>query len=154
MTDANARTRAPRPAARKLPGPVEAPEPSRELAASMKRAAAEIAALVRLAELDAGLLARQDERRRRPVHDEAADERHTLRARLSPETLEAYERAMRGGRHPAVVSLVASRCSGCHVRLHSTLEQKIRRRRGVAPCPHCLRLVYDPAWLDSADPRG
>jgi predicted nucleic acid-binding Zn-ribbon protein len=120
----------------------------------MKRAAAEIAALVRLAELDAALLARQDDRRRKPVYDEVADERHTLGARLSPDILEAYERAMRGGRHPAVVSLVASRCSGCHVRLHSTLEQKIRRRRGVAPCPHCLRLVYDPAWLDAAVPRG
>ena len=70
------------------------------------------------------------------------------------EILEAYDRAVRGGRRPAVVSLVASVCSGCHVRLHSTLEQKIRRRRGVAPCPHCLRLVYDPAWLDAAAPRG
>ncbi len=113
--------------------------------------AAEIAALVRLADLDAALLDRQ---RRKVVHDEVADERRTLGARLSPDILEAYERAMRGGRHPAVVSLVASVCSGCHVRLHSTLEQKIRRRRGVAPCPHCLRLVYDPVWLDTAIPRG
>ena len=71
-------------------------------------------------------------------------------ARLSPEILEAYDRALRGGRQPAVVRLVASVCSGCHVRLHSTLEQKVRRRRGVGPCPHCLRLVYDPAWLDAA----
>lgn len=154
MSDANARTRAPRPATGKPPSPVEAPAPSRELAASMKRAAAEIAALVHLAELDAALLARQDEQRRKPVYDEVADERHTLGARLSPDVLEAYERAMRGGRHPAVVRLVASRCSGCHVRLHSTLEQRIRRGRGVAPCPHCLRLVYDPAWLDAAVPRG
>jgi hypothetical protein len=139
MSDTNARTRAPRRATGKPPIPVEAPSPSPELA------------LVHLADLDAALLDRQ---RRTPVHDEVADERHTLGARLSPDILEAYERAMRGGRHPAVVSLVASVCSGCHVRLHSTLEQKIRRRRGVAPCPHCLRLVYDPAWLDAAVARG
>ena len=125
-----------------------APSPSRELAASRKRTASEIAALLHLAELDAALLA-ADGGRREGEYDEVADERHDLGARLSPEVLEAYDRAMRGGRHPAVVSLVASVCSGCHVRLHSTLEQKIRRRRGVAPCPHCLRLVYDPAWLAS-----
>jgi predicted nucleic acid-binding Zn-ribbon protein len=118
-----------------------------------KRAADEIAALVRLADLDAALLARLDERRK-PVHDRVADERRALGARLPPDILEAYERALRGGRQPAVVSLVASRCSGCHMRLHSALEQRIRRRRGMAACPHCLRLVYDPAWLDAAVPQG
>jgi predicted nucleic acid-binding Zn-ribbon protein len=153
MSDTSTRTRAPRRASRTAPKPVEAPSPSVELAASRKRTAAEIAALVHLADLDAALLDRQDEGRK-PVHDEVADERRTLGARLSPDVLEAYERAMRGGRRPAVVSLVACVCSGCHVRLHSTLEQKIRRRRGVAPCPHCLRLVYDPGWLDAAVPRG
>jgi predicted nucleic acid-binding Zn-ribbon protein len=123
-----------------------APAPSRELTAARKRAAPEIAALVHLADLDVSLLGREGERRT-PARDDKASERHALGARLSPEILEAYERAMRGGRRPAVVRLVASVCSGCHVRLHSTLEQKIARRRGVAPCPHCLRLVYDPAWL-------
>jgi predicted nucleic acid-binding Zn-ribbon protein len=126
---------------------VDAPAPSRELAESRRRTTAEIAALVHLADLDIALPDRHDERQGEAVNDEVADERHELGARLSPDVLDAYERALRGGRRPAVVSLVASVCSGCHVRLHSTLEQKIRRRRGVAPCPHCLRLVYDPAWL-------
>jgi len=124
----------------------EAAPPSLEFAAARKKMAPEIAALVHLADLDLSLLRRQDERRK-AVQEDLANERHALGARLSPEILEAYERAMRGGRRPAVVSLVASVCSGCHVRLHSTLEQKIQRRRGVAACPHCLRLVYDPAWL-------
>jgi predicted nucleic acid-binding Zn-ribbon protein len=148
MSDANARPRTRRRGALELPRPAEATTAasSRGLAESRKTAAGEIAALVRLAELDEALLDRQDERRR-PVYDEVADERHALGARLPPDILEAYERAMRGGRRPAVVRLVASVCSGCHVRLHSTLEQKIRRRSGVAPCPHCLRLVYDPEWL-------
>jgi predicted nucleic acid-binding Zn-ribbon protein len=148
MSDTNVRPRAPRRATRELPDLVEAPSPSRELAGDRKKTASEIAALVRLAELDAALLS-GDAGRREGACDEVADERRGLGAKLSPEILEAYDRAMRGGRHPAVVSLVASVCSGCHVRLHSTLEQKIRRRRGVAPCPHCLRLVYDPAWLAS-----
>ena len=151
MSDANARIRVPRRASSKAPDPVEAPSPSPELTAHRKKMAAEITALVHLADLDRALL---DHQRRKAVRDEVADERRKLGARLSPDILEAYERAMRGGRHPAVVSLVASVCSGCHVRLHSTLEQKIRRRRGVAACPHCLRLVYDPVWLDAAIPRG
>ena len=132
VSETSTRPRASRRATGKVPNPVETPSPSRELAANRKRAAREIAALVHLAALD--LL-------------DARDERHSLGAKLSPDILEAYERAVRGGRNPAVVSLVASVCSGCHVRLHSTLEQKIRRRRGVAACPHCLRVVYDPAWL-------
>jgi predicted nucleic acid-binding Zn-ribbon protein len=130
---------------------VTAPPPSRELAAARARAASEIAALLHLAELDAALLAREGDRR--PVSDEVADERRGLVAKQSPEILEAYNRALRAGRRPAVVRLAANVCSGCNVRLHSTLEQKIRRRRGVGSCPHCLRLVYDPAWLHTADSR-
>ncbi len=118
---------------------VAVPSPSPELAAVIVRTAAEVTALVRLAELD-GV--------------EATDERRALEAKLPPLVLEAYERAVRGGRRPAVVSLVASVCSGCHMRLHSALEQKIRRRQGVAPCPHCFRLVFDPSWLEAAAPRG
>jgi len=147
-----AEPRRPRTKAGKMPnqqrGPIGLATPSRELAAFRKRTVAEIAALVHLADLDAEVLARADAQRR-PVYDEVADERHALGARLSPEILEAYECALRGGRQPAVVRLVASVCSGCHVRLHSTLDQTIRLRRGVAPCPHCLRLVYDPAWQPS-----
>lgn len=108
--------------------------------------AREVAALVRLADLDRLVLA-PDGRRRRLDGDAAAGERSGLVARLTPEIHEAYDRALRAGRQPAVVCLVKSVCSGCHVRLHATLEQKVRRRRGVAACPHCLRLVYDPAWL-------
>jgi hypothetical protein len=121
------------------------PEPIPGLERDPARAR-EVAALVRLADLDRLALA-PDGRRRRLDADGAAGERNGLVARLSPEIHEAYDRALRAGRQPAVVCLVKSVCSGCHVRLHATLEQKVRRRRGVAACPHCLRLVYDPAWL-------
>jgi len=151
VSDTNPPTRTPRQGARKPPSPVTAPPPSGELAAARARARSEIAALLHLAELDAGLLGRDGDRR--PVSDEVADERRGLVAKQSPETLEAYNRALRAGRRPAVVRLAASVCSGCNVRLHSTLEQRIRRRRGVGSCPHCLRLVYDPEWLQTADSR-
>jgi predicted nucleic acid-binding Zn-ribbon protein len=105
----------------------------------------EIAALVRLAELDSSLLG--PERERPAAREEAEKERRGLVARLAPELLEAYERALRAGRRPAVVRLVGSVCSGCYVRLHSKLDHQIRHRRGAAACPHCLRVVYDPARL-------
>jgi len=133
-------------ATRETPGHRAAPPSPSGLAAAREKAAREIDALVRLAVLDAALLDRE-KGGRAPVHEKVADERRGLVARLSPEVLEAYERALRGGRRPAVVRLVTSVCSGCHVRLHSKLDHQIRLRRGVAACPHCLRLVYDPAWL-------
>ena len=108
--------------------------------------AAEVAALLRLAELDASLLAR-DPQRSAPVSDDATKERRGLVARMSGDVLEAYERALRAGRRPAVVRLVDSVCSGCFMRLHSKLDNQIRHRRGAAACPHCLRVVYDPTRL-------
>lgn len=108
------------------------------------KVAAEVAALVSLAELDAAERDRQ--RGGRPAMA-TADERRGFVKRLSREAAEGYERALRGGREPAVVRLNGGVCGGCHVRLHATLERRVRRVRGVAACPHCLRLVYDPAWL-------
>jgi predicted nucleic acid-binding Zn-ribbon protein len=130
-------------------GPRETPS-RRPAAAGLEGAheklAVEIAALVRLAELDAALLGR-DARRSAAVGDDAARERRGLVAKLSGEVLEAYERALRAGRRPAVVRLAGSVCSGCFMRLHAKLDNQIRHRRGAAACPHCLRVVYDPARL-------
>jgi predicted nucleic acid-binding Zn-ribbon protein len=108
--------------------------------------AGQVAALIRLAELDAALLGR-DPRRSATVSEDAARERRALVAKLSADVLEAYERALRAGRRPAVVRLVGSVCSGCFMRLHSKLDHQIRHRRGAGACPHCLRVVYDPARL-------
>jgi predicted nucleic acid-binding Zn-ribbon protein len=134
MSDTDAGTRTTRRASRKKASPVAAPAPLQAPATDRARIAGEIAALVRLAELDA-------------TRPDRTDERHALAVKLSDETLETYHRALRGGRRPPVVRLVTSVCSGCHVRLHSKLDHQIRQRRGLAACPHCLRLVYDPAWL-------
>lgn len=152
MSDAGPGTRSRQRTSPKESVVIEPAKPARPATAPATAIAREISALVRVAELDATLLERRDGHRT-PVCDKVADECGRLRARLSPEILEAYNRALSAGRRPAVVRMVASVCSGCHVRLHSTLEQKIRRRRGAGPCPHCLRLVYDPAWLDGAESR-
>jgi predicted nucleic acid-binding Zn-ribbon protein len=101
-----------------------------------QRDTAGVVSLVRLAELDR----KGGPGPRRPEHE-------ALAARLSHELSESYERALMAGRQPPVVPLVANACSGCHVRLPTVLEQKIRLVRGVAACPRCLRLVYDPEWL-------
>ncbi len=142
-SDTDVRPPAPRP--RETPSRRPAPPPT-GLEGAREKTAVEIAALVRLAELDAALLGR-DARRSAPISEDAAKERRGLVARLSAEILEAYERALRAGRRPAVVRLVGSVCSGCYVRLHSKLDHQIRHRRGAAACPHCLRVVYDPGRL-------
>jgi hypothetical protein len=125
-------------------GPSAAGRARTDAAGARGQRAGEIAALVRLAGLDAGLL---DRGKDVPAEGGVASERRVLAARLSQETLDAYERALRAGRKPAVVPVAESVCSGCHMRLHSKLDNQVRQRRGMAPCPYCLRLVYDPAWL-------
>lgn len=138
-------------------GPARKAQPSkpavvpRESIPGRRKAVEEIGALLHLAELDTALFRREAEGQA-PAYDEVADERHGLGARISPENREAYERALRAGRQPAVVRLVASVCSGCYVRLHSKLDHQIRQHRGIAPCPRCLRLVYDPAWVEAVGP--
>lgn len=126
--------------------PSRRPAPAAGLDGAREKMAVDVAALLRLAEIDAGLLGREPGRPV-PVGEEVAKERRGLLARLTPEILEAYERALRAGRRPAVVRLVGSVCSGCYMRLHSKLDHQIRHRRGAAACPHCLRVVYDPARL-------
>ncbi len=138
---ARPRTPAPRP-----PAAAPAP-PSREALATRRKTAAEITALLRLAELDAAALKRTAADRPAALEG-TADERRSLGTRISGEILDAYHRAMRGGRHPAVTRLVGSVCYGCFVRLHAKLDHHVRHHRGVASCPHCLRVVYDPAWLE------
>jgi predicted nucleic acid-binding Zn-ribbon protein len=143
VRDPDVRPPAPRSAPRETASRRSAPAAGLE--GAREKTALEVAALVRLAELDAALL--RDPRRSAALGEDAAKERRELVAKLSAEVLEAYERALRAGRRPAVVRLVGSVCSGCFMRLHSKLDHQIRHRRGAAACPHCLRVVYDPSRL-------
>jgi len=135
MSTPSARRTRQRPPSRRL---AEPGTPAR----TDEKGIARIAALVRLAELDLD----QSSREGQPGEDRTAA-RRSLVARLSHDLLEGYERALLAGRQPPVVPLAGSGCSGCYVRLPTTLEQRIRFVRGVAACPRCLRLVYDPDWL-------
>lgn len=132
-----------RPKAAKAAPPAEAT--ATPAAVAPRKGSAEITALVHLAEVDVAI--EGDPEAKPAARGRASDERKRLGTRLSRELHDAYDLARRAGRRPAVVRLVSSVCSGCHVRLPTTLDQKIRGVRGVAPCPHCLRLVYDPDWL-------
>jgi predicted nucleic acid-binding Zn-ribbon protein len=104
-----------------------------------------VAALLRLAELDAALR-RRVAAERDAAAGEATAERRALAARVPRDVLDWYHRAVRGGRQPPVVRVVEGVCHGCFVRLHAKLEQQFRHR-GVASCPRCLRVVYDAEAL-------
>jgi hypothetical protein len=104
-----------------------------------------VTALVQLARLD-GVLEAQP-----PTPPSASRRlRESLVGQLPPEILEAYERALRAGRRPALAAIEGSMCRGCHMRLHSSLLQRIQSR-GAAACPHCLRVVYHTGQPASAD---
>jgi len=97
-----------------------------------------VAALVRLALLDGALDPQPS------VALPSSRQRESLLVQVPPEVLDAYERALRAGRRPAVTAIDGSVCRGCNMRLHSSLAQRIQSR-GAAACPHCLRVVYSPA---------
>lgn len=97
-----------------------------------------VTALVQLARLDGALDAQPS------GPPASARQRESLVGQVPHEILDAYERALRAGRRPAVAAIEGSVCRGCHMRLHSSLAQRIQSR-GAAACPHCLRVVYSPA---------
>ena len=107
------------------------------------KTAEEIAALLHLAELDAAFLAREDEGRA-PVYDEVVDERHGLGARLSPEILEAYDRALRARAASrrwsawSRASVAAATC-GC-------MRRSTRRSAGAGGSPPALTAF---AWCST-----
>lgn len=105
-------------------------------AAALPAAPPGVAALVQLAGLDGVLEAESKGPAAATPH-----QRESLTRQLSPEILDAYERALRAGRRPAVTVMEDCVCRGCHMRLHSSLAQRIHSR-GAAACPHCLRVVY------------
>ena len=131
------------------PAPAPPAPASLDTAAVRHKTATEIAALLRLAELDAALMKRPMAKRDAAL-ELTSSERRLLGHRISRDVLDAYHRALRGGRQPAVARVVGSVCYGCFVRLHAKLDHQLRQRGGIASCPHCLRVIYDPAWLVEA----
>ena len=72
--------------------------------------------------------------------------RAAARRRLPPDVVALYDRAQRSGREPVVTKLAASgTCSGCYLQLATSIAQRVRKGRCLAACPHCGRLLYEPA---------
>jgi hypothetical protein len=75
-------------------------------------------------------------------------QRSASRKRLPPEVLALYDLALRAGRKPLVAQLVSGICSGCNLRLATSLAQRVRKSRLVLACPHCGRLLYELAGAE------
>lgn len=65
-----------------------------------------------------------------------------LQRGLPRELLERYQWLIDTGRKPAVVAIEHGVCSGCHIRLHTMLDQQAGRSVAVYTCPHCRRMMY------------
>jgi predicted nucleic acid-binding Zn-ribbon protein len=74
-------------------------------------------------------------------------------ARIPPPLLERYRSLLAAGRRPPVVAIVGGACSGCHVRLPTTLEYQALHVFALYSCPRCRRLLYAPDFLEAADDR-
>ena len=70
--------------------------------------------------------------------------REAVARRVPPELLRRYEVLLRSGRRPVVAAVEQGRCSGCHVRLPTVLEQRARSSPAIYGCPHCRRMLYAP----------
>jgi predicted nucleic acid-binding Zn-ribbon protein len=81
------------------------------------------------------------------------EERRVDPARIPPAVLERYQSLLAAGRRPPVVAILAGACSGCHVRLPTTLEYQARHVFALYSCPRCRRLLYAPDFLEAADDR-
>jgi predicted nucleic acid-binding Zn-ribbon protein len=92
--------------------------------------------------------------------EDAREDRHRSREsvarRLPPELLQRYEVLRGSGRRPVVAAIEQGRCSGCHVRLPTVLEQRARAAPAIYGCPHCRRMLYAPEMLrlDRPQDRG
>ena len=70
-----------------------------------------------------------------------------LQRGLPRQLLERYRWLIDAGRKPAVVAIEQGVCSGCHIRLHTMLDQQAGRSLAVYTCPHCRRMMYAPELI-------
>jgi len=99
----------------------------------------EIAALLRLADLDAQAPSLRPEVYR--------SRRERAREQAPRALVERYQTLLEAGRQPAIVAIDGGGCSGCHVRLPTMLEYQVRHRLAVHTCPRCRRMLYAPELL-------
>jgi predicted nucleic acid-binding Zn-ribbon protein len=113
---------------------------------SIEATRGEIAALLRLAELDAQA---QD-----PTPDTLPARREASRRQVTGVLLERYETLLEIGREPPIVPIERGGCSGCHVRLPTMMEYRARGAPAIHTCPRCRRMLYAPEMLREEGTRG
>jgi predicted nucleic acid-binding Zn-ribbon protein len=94
----------------------------------------ELRALLQLAEVDA--------RMEELTPDAYRSRREASRRRVGPRLLERYEELLEAGRSPALVAMERGNCTGCHIRLPTLVEYRVRCSPAIHSCPHCRRMVY------------
>jgi predicted nucleic acid-binding Zn-ribbon protein len=112
---------------------------------SIQATAEEIASLLELVALDAGM---------HEVSPEAfAARREASQRRVASPLLDRYQLLLGIGRDPAVVPIAGGSCTGCHVRLPTMVEYQARRSPAIHTCPHCRRMLYAPELLSGERSR-
>jgi predicted nucleic acid-binding Zn-ribbon protein len=79
---------------------------------------------------------------------EFGERRQALVGRVSASLLGQYEAAVRKGRRPAVAAARDGACSACGAPLEPGARRLVRDGAQIIPCPGCVRLLHDPAWVE------
>ncbi len=71
-----------------------------------------------------------------------ADERASVAARLSKESLAIFERVASGRKGIAMAEARDGLCTACHVRLRPQVFNDVRRNDSLIQCESCHRILY------------
>jgi predicted nucleic acid-binding Zn-ribbon protein len=82
------------------------------------------------------------------IEAEIASEEAVLRGeagKVGANLMPYYERLTKGGKNPAVVPVIAGKCTGCNMALPpQALNQILAKNGTVMTCPNCQRVVFHP----------
>jgi hypothetical protein len=79
---------------------------------------------------------------------EFSEQRQALVGRVSVSLLAQYEAAVRKRCRPAVAAARDGACSACGAPLEPRAWRRVRDGGQIVPCPGCMRLLHDPAWVE------
>lgn len=69
-------------------------------------------------------------------------EGETVKARISPQILQHYQRIKGAGRAVAVAAVWKEVCDGCHMSIPPQLYNELQKADQLMTCPHCNRIIY------------
>jgi predicted nucleic acid-binding Zn-ribbon protein len=73
---------------------------------------------------------------------ELKTERAELRQPIAPETIEIYDRLMKGKNNAAIVVAENGTCGGCHMKLVTHTLHSLKANQGFTYCEQCGRILY------------